>query len=119
MIYSTKRNEAFTFIRLLQTSCKNGVMKLGCGSILLIPLKFINGCSDIFYRREHGRSLQNQRIGVRSMRRELKTGEKILVHGREATVLCCNGDQVLIHTSMKSVLWIYLEQIDLFPKAAV
>ncbi len=53
------------------------------------------------------------------MRRELKTGEKVLVHGREATVLCCSGDQVLIHTSIKSVLWIYLEQIDLFPKAAV
>jgi hypothetical protein len=53
------------------------------------------------------------------MRRELKTGEKILFQGREATVLCCNGDQVLIHTSIKSVLWIYFEQIDLFPKAAV
>lgn len=53
------------------------------------------------------------------MRKELKTGEKILVNGKEATVLRCSGDQVLIHTSIKSVLWIYLEQVDLFPKAAV
>ena len=50
---------------------------------------------------------------------ELKTGEKIQVHGEEATVLCCNGDQVLIHTSVKYVLWVYFEQIDLIPKAAV
>jgi hypothetical protein len=68
---------------------------------------------------EHGRSSNYQRIGVTSMRKELKTGEKILVNGKEATVLRCSGDQVLIHTSIKSVLWIYLEQVDLFPKAAV
>ncbi|MBP7176463.1 MAG: hypothetical protein KBA53_09690 [Thermoclostridium sp.] len=49
----------------------------------------------------------------------LKTGEKILVHGKEATVLCCSGDQVLIHTSFKNVLWICFEQIDLIPQAAV
>lgn len=68
---------------------------------------------------EKGCSSQTQRIGVRYMQKELKTGEKITFLGREATVLCCNGDQVLIHTSKKSVIWICIEQVDLYPQAAV
>lgn len=53
------------------------------------------------------------------MQKELKTGEKISFLGREAVVLCCSGDQVLIHTSGKRVIWINIEQIELYSKAAV
>ncbi len=53
------------------------------------------------------------------MRRNLKIGEKIWFLGKEATVLCCDNDQILIHTLIKRVLWINLNEIDAIPEAAV
>lgn len=53
------------------------------------------------------------------MRKDLKTGDKVRFSGKEATVLCCEGNQVLVHTSIKRVLWIYFEQIEPWPEAAV